>query len=277
MNELVGAVPNLINEMDKVISSDTPHKRTGHYPSDVLNCSRAIIYSWKNLSPSDPISFGGFYKMRIGDCIHDMLTDIIIKTATLENIETEVEIKIQPPRLSYEIRGRLDMIFDYEGEKIGAEIKTSYGRGIVEIMKTGRPKEEHVAQCICYMEMTGINKFILLYLGRDNAYRTQFLVHKHNDKYYCNGLELKITFNRILDKLYYIEKHLNDDTIPDREYNVCIRNFEIVQKYIEKGMNYNTSWQCSYCKYKSYCWQTKTSMSGKHYHQGEKFPIDVYY
>jgi hypothetical protein len=44
-------------------------------------------------------------------------------------------------------------------------------------------------------------------------------------------------------------------TIPDREYQVAIKNGEIKDKFQKEKIEYKSDWQCRYCSYANNCWK----------------------
>ena len=238
---------NLIDKIDKYLCESGSRPRERHYPSDVSSCLRKLYYKWNSVGESNPTDAGGFWKMRMGDSLHTMIFEFL-KDAGLE-IQNEVANRKQIEGLKHELSYRIDNLFvDEDGETSGIEIKTSYGRGIVAIQKSQAPKESDLNQICLYMNLEKIPKFYLLYLGRDNGYRTQFLIDYREGKLCANGKVTGVEYDTLIDRLALLEFHLENGKLPHREYMVAIKNGEIRDKYQADKVMYKTDWQCSYCK-----------------------------
>lgn len=275
---------NLINEIDKYLMEDATRKRKGHYPSDVLACRRQLFYKWKGTPASDPPTPGSVLKMKMGDIIHAWVTDVLQKRGfqlIVENEDIDGESKeFQDPRLKKPFRYRTDAIFtDDEGIRSVIEIKSSYGAGIKEIQMHG-PKDSQFAQVLLYMMVEQVQRVYVVFIGRDNGYRTQHVQEADItddililDKYHLDcvridgilvegnsrykmkyqGELVPITYDNMVRKLQEIETWIDGSELPPRDYVAAIKNGEIQRKYQHKGVIYST-WQCSYCYWKSKCW-----------------------
>ena len=242
----------LIDKIDKVLENKESKERVHHYPTDASRCSRALWYDWHKITPSDPFSLTSLWKMAMGDAIHDRTAKLLEEAGF--NVEEEVEFKADLGEdFEHKLSGRIDNVITTENsEKVGVELKSSFGRGIVEIQKKQEPKEDHLWQVGMYLTYTDIKKFILFYIGRDNAYRTEFEVSLTNpDTLKCNNREFKFPINDILRKF----KQAQGEVLPERPYKVAIKNGEIVQKYQKDKVEYKSDWQCMYCKYLHHCWK----------------------
>lgn len=92
-----------------------------------------------------------------------------------------------------------------------------------------------------------IKRFYLIYFGRDNAYRTQFIVNQYN--------KLEHDFNNLIQRFYNLEDYVSRNILPDREFKVAIKNGEIKDKFQKDKIEYKSEWQCKYCSYKDHCWK----------------------
>jgi hypothetical protein len=249
---------NLLNVLDNYLMSQEKRERTSHYPSDINACLRQLYYKWTKEPESDPITPGGYLKMGMGSSIHDYLFNQLLKSG-LEVI-SEIEFKKTFPILKYPISGRVDNLFvDSDNNISGIEIKSGYGRGIVAIKENG-PKIEHLFQVACYLHFTDIKRFHLLYIARDNAYRTQFVVEKIDDKIYIlnedgSKKEINITVAQMVNKLEQLESCVALRHVPDRGGVVAIKNGEMKDSFQKNMVKFKTSWFCSYCQYKTMCWK----------------------
>jgi hypothetical protein len=237
---------NLIDRIDNYLIKKEYHKRDAYYPSEVNKCIRQLYYRWTEEPESNPVSAGALWKMRIGDAIHDMIHEYL-KSSGME-IVPEVSFK-KNIGLDYPISGRIDDLFiDEDGELSGIEAKTSFGRGIVSIQRDGNPREDDLNQVIIYMSCNpSIKRFYIVYFGRDNAYRTQFIINRYDN--------LEHDFNNLIQKFYTLKDFINLKILPDRQYIVAIKNGEIKDKFQKNKIEYKSDWQCRYCAFQNKCWK----------------------
>jgi CRISPR/Cas system-associated exonuclease Cas4 (RecB family) len=233
---------NLITAIDNyLLQEHEAKKRESYYPSEVSKCLRQLYYRWTNEKPSNPIEAGGIWKMRMGDAAHDMIHEFLEKAGF--EIINEVSFK-KDIGLKYPISGRIDNVFiDEDGTLSGIEVKSSYGAGIKNIQKSGHAKKDDIDQVTIYSGCTDIKRWYLIYFGRDNAYRTQFVIDNPQG------------FDELAFRFKLLEVAIELNTLPDREYLVAIKNGEIKDKFQKDNVEYKTSWRCNYCSYKDMCWQ----------------------
>jgi len=241
-------VTNLITEIDNYLLSREGHERTAHYASDVSDCLRKLYYKWTEAPVSNPIEAGGYWKMNIGNSLQDMIQEFL-REAGYE-IAEEVADR-QDIGLTYPMSYRLDDLFIEDGELSGIEIKTTYGRGVKDIQQAGTPKPEHLAQVVVYLKMEpSIQRFYMIYLGRDNGYRTQFII----DRSVIDDL-----WPNLLRRLQFLEECLGKGQIPEREYMAAIKYGEVRTKFQKNKVEYKTDWQCNYCQWCDHCWAPELS------------------
>lgn len=136
---------NLIDVIDGYLQEQERRPRMAHYPSDVLACRRKLYWKWMDEEESNPVTPGGLWKMHMGNYLHRMFTDALV-AKDLDLID-EVEGKTYVTGLLYPFSFRVDGLFiDDDGVYAGADYKTSYGRGVKELQKTGMPKHETLAE-----------------------------------------------------------------------------------------------------------------------------------
>ena len=244
---------NIIDDIDHFLVERERKKKESHYPSEAMDCRRKAYYRWTEESESNPIEASALWKMRFGELSHDMIKGFLESSGY--DIIHEQPFKMEVQGLRYKISGRLDDLFvDEDGEVSGIEIKSSYGRGIVDIQRKQEPKIEHSAQVLIYMQATNIKKFYLIYVGRDNGYRTQFLYDYRAGKLCANGKPVDLTFEFLVQRYKDIERAVAEKQLPPREFIAAIKNHEIKDKFQKDNVEYKSNWQCSYCQYRNKCW-----------------------
>jgi len=248
---------NIIDKIDKYLLNREHTSSGNHHPSGATKCIRQQYYArTKIVEESNPITPGALWKMEMGNAIHSMLTDFLRNSGLY--VRDEISFKKKLDGLKNPISGRIDNLFQENGATTGIEIKTSYGRGVMNLQKSGQPKEDALIQVALYLWCTNVTKFYILYVGRDNAYRCQFLVEKDKSgSILLEGKDTGLTFNNVCKKFFDLEKALDKQILPDREFKAAIKNGEVKDYFQKKGVKYKTDWQCTYCNYKDVCWKSE--------------------
>lgn len=223
-------------EDDKVMSS--------HHPSSISSCMRALYYRWIKAPITDPRTATDAWRMELGKWLHLMYADHISKTGM--KVENEVEVTYKDPRLRYPIHGYIDGIID---NRIGIELKTTFGYGAKAIQISGKPREQDEAQAKVYLSIRkDLECFNIPYLARDSFYRTEFIINMspQNREDYLNSC---------VDKFERLEKYVSQGALPNREYSAVIKDGEIKDSIQHKGVKYKSDWVCMYCIRRSLCWK----------------------
>jgi len=251
---------NILNRFDAYLTRPYERKRRSHHPSDVTSCLRQLAYKWNNVPESDPPTAGNIIKMKFGALAEDELLLPWLKwekeQGNIKSLVTQEEVTGQEPDLEYNIHGYEDFrIVTNDNEKIGIECKSSFGRGIVNIQKTGEPKPEHLMQVYLYLRYGTAERYYLVYIGRDNGYRCQFDIRKHEAGLTYDGKLMEIDHNKLISRLAMAEATIGETVLPDREYVAAIRDGEFVDKFQRNKVEYKQNWQCGYCNWRSECWK----------------------
>ena len=246
---------NICKLIDDYLLSEEQREIKSHHPSSITRCQRQLYYGWTKEPISDPIDAGAILKMKIGNSIHDIINEILVGTG--HKVENEISFKYLLPGSEYPISGRLDNIITIDDKKVGIEVKTSFGKGILKIANNKAPDEEHLWQVMTYLYCTDINDFILLYVARDIAFKTAFDVTYKDEAFYVNN-DLYMTEadfeEHIIMKLSALEENVKFKKVPERDYAVAIKNGEIKDMFQRNSMKYKSDWQCLYCKWTKSCW-----------------------
>lgn len=227
-----------------------------HYPSSVSRCKRQLYYKMTGIEPTNPPSVGGLLKMKMGNFAHDMVQELLDE-AGLDFI-SEVSFKKHIEGLTKPISGRLDHIcVDKSDDSMGGiEVKSKYGRGVRDIQTRGYPNQSDIEQVIIYFDcLPELDWFKLVYLGRDDMYRTEFHIDIRNDHVCCNGKPVHVTAQELYDELRRLEEHVESKELPEQEYKQIVKNGECCKKVQKNGVVYKSDWQCGYCDYRDLCWK----------------------
>jgi hypothetical protein len=235
-----------------------------------------LYYKWADVEKSNPVDVAAKMKMEIGNVTHELITKWL-RGAKLE-IADEIAVQKRYSNLRHPISVRIDNVFvDKSGEKekfAGVEVKTSFGYGILAIKKAGFPKYDHLMQTLLYQELTGINEFYILYIGRDFAYRTQFGIKKirgGQNEYdlstprqieiypslpsFRTKIRLEYYFDRVVKKMEQTEKHNCIALVPERDYSIGIKNGKAMKDFTHNKVKYKSDWRCMWCEWRDLCWQ----------------------
>jgi CRISPR-associated protein Cas4 len=198
--------------------------RERHWPSDTGKCPRALVYQWRGEQVKSPDG-RLFFIFSDGEMHHQIIAK------HLEDAGVQITMKEAPIRdKERNISGKLDALLKIDGKYYVLEIKSINRYGFEEILKEG-PREEHVLQLQLYLYYVN-NLFkietkigILLYKNKDTSRFADFPI-EFDETYALNFFEY----------LKGIEKHVADNTLPDRPYE-------------------RKDWHCQYCDYQLICWQ----------------------
>jgi hypothetical protein len=259
---------NLIDRLDNYLLSGEQRQRRSHHPSDVTSCLRQLYYKWNNVPMSDPPTAGNIIKMRFGDGAEAIVRKWLEWERDARKVvefAEQVEVSAVHHDLGYPIHGYEDfVVWPTDGKPFGVEVKSSYGRGIKEIQQQGQPKPEHLWQVYPYMLYNKRELYYLLYIGRDNGYRTQFELTMDKDgTMYVNGRPQEINEKAFIDKLVAAEHTVGAAVPPECQYKAVIKDGEIKDKVQRHGVEYKSDWQTRYCAWRSLCHKNELQCSAK--------------
>lgn len=217
-------------------------------PSYISSCKRQIFYKKTGTETTNPISQASFFKMEMGNSIHEKIQDIISKLDNVELLECEdfKTITYRDLPFCYRIDGKVLI----SNEVYILELKTVYASGYNTIEK--EPKKEHVLQLLLYMIFENVSKGILLYIGRDNGFMVEYS-YTVNELMRLYGNEL---YEKI-DSLNKLKQQIENKELPERDFAMVFKNKEgsITDKFTKDKKNYKSEWQCKYCGYQNLCWK----------------------
>jgi len=258
-------LPNpLLDNIVTYLINKEQEKPKGHYPSSAYKCIRQMWYKWNEIPTTNPITAAAALRMQYGISIHEGFAKILkdMDYDMLEEMKGEKHIS----GLVYPIRYRVDFLFaGKDHTTVGGEIKSTFGRGVKELQDTGKPREHDLPQLVTYAYCTEIPWWILVYLGRDNAYYTEFYCH------YSFENDTLTTYQAKDGKIIYQEQYDNmmseviarfkmtEDTIqekepPPKEFWLAIKNGQAKRDFQHNKVTYKSDWQCSYCNWCDLCW-----------------------
>ena len=289
---------DLIDQLDAYLINQPKRKtKKRWYATDLLKCGRQLFYKKTNEEPSEEVDAGALWKMQMGHILHETIFDFV-REAIDPDAQDEVKVvaseeksqlydkfpaELDESNLGKAARagdddydeewerktfgrwltsGYVDIVYNEDGKKKAIENKTTFGRGVKDIQESGRPKDEHLAQCICYLSLTDIEEVNLFYFGRDNAYRTVFRVwleddvpcYAQSDTGYNVRKAPHLKMSTMFGRLREIEEKIDRGQMPDRDFQAVIKNGEIKRVVQKGGVKFKSDWQCLYCSHARMCW-----------------------
>lgn len=265
-------------------------EKGAHYPSEMTQCRRQIFWKWKGEKESNPTEATGFWRMRIGDAIHDGIVGALKAIAEDDELREkfgwpgmQVEAEVRTGRIMIDgsakfggvsldlpMSGRVDCKFiDQEGRKAVLEIKTTFGRG-VRAQKEEGLKLSQLVQGIFYLlalEDEGVERVYYPIVSRDDGDRFQVAIEILGEyesvrvsRVYeseTTAVLAEVPFGVFVDQLKRlrdVELALAEDKVPDRDFMVAIKNGEIRREFQHQNVKYKSDWQCMYCQFRDRCW-----------------------
>lgn len=216
-----------------LIKEDAARRRTipieGFRASAADMCCRDMVYSFMGVPDDyDDETVEGFYRLAVGNKIHEMLQDLtggMIKKG-IYGVEEWFPPEQEFENTRLKIKGHLDYPVKIDGEKIIIEFKSANDRSYQKILADNKPIESHVYQSQAYMLLTGAKKVLIIYFNKNDHKRKEFLVE------YDENLVHEISAN-----ITIVKRSLKNRILPER---VC------------KG-NLDAGW----CKKKGICFSNK--------------------
>jgi len=249
-------------------------KAYAHYPSSascrlasgsvVGACNRSLYWKAKGEPSEREDSLASVLQRGFGDAIHDWLFNKLKKSSAF-TIQSELGGRLKVDGLTKEVSYRLDGIALVDGRKVGVELKTTQGRGLDKLIKEGGPKEHHLLQVFDYfVAHPDINEFCLVYVSRDSGYSVEYLIERKGDDFYLTqtypttgsarkieGISVEGAKKRRME----LEKALETDTLPPRDYSVFLnKQGEVQEIRTRAGEKFKSDFWCLYCDYQKKCW-----------------------
>ena len=210
MNENI----NFLNDISDQIAEDFDKgkpRAEGHHASGcsaVIDgkvegaCLRQTYFKMTNETQTNPTPDGSKLKILFGNLIHNSFQQALMKKYPDMVCEKLHSLKLEGMDLP--VVGSPDGFSP--SLNTGVELKSTYGAGFYALEKEGA-KIEHIMQCQCYIKLTGIPVWQVVYIARDSAMRRKFDV-----------VEQPSLWKSMIERWKALEKHLKDKTVPPRDY-----------------------------------------------------------
>lgn len=200
-------------------------------------CLRKIYYDSARVEPDFPFPLSAKKHMKLGDAIHDMLTDVFLDEGVLvkfhkpdgtfytDNGKPDYEFRLKSEELGFKL-AKIDGVYIIDGKLFLGEYKSINTNGFGTL---ARPKDEHLIQAVCYFhvfnkmlkegafshikELNGFEKaegIIFLYVHKNDNEFKEFLVTDTNSM-----------FISIVEKIIKISDFYNKKELPPKTQDWC--------------------------------------------------------
>jgi hypothetical protein len=232
---------------------------------------RAAYYNCVGVQEEEDISVKTNLIFKIGDYTEEMILDILKEDNLLDDSQKKFFDE------KYEISGRLDGVFNYNGRKIGLEIKSIGGNNnwINNQIWGSRwnepsPKWQNLFQTLvyCYAFRDEIDEFILLYIRRDTCEIKEFLISiqpKDGKIYPCidGKIDERFSIDDILERYKILREFVDKEELPPREF-MKTYNAKDISTYVKLGVLSKNQgekfkeepfgdFECRFCGYSEMC------------------------
>ena len=279
----------LITVVDKYLENPfevkAENRRIANYPSQASclyknefgeeaiagKCLRAVYWDSKGVKPTNPVTARGERIFAYGKLVERFEVEQYKQLG----IWRGNNVKFFNPK--HNISGEADcIVFDKDINGLrGVEVKSGYdykfrSEVIGTPTKPGKPKLDHLLQTMIYVDYFKI-PFNILYVDRGNAQRNEYEITLNDDGTpNIDGvkLDIGISFPKIIARFNELEKCLEDNVVPKRDYQLRYSKdrIEVLSKTkrlrkkqaeeYEKNKDLDIGdFQCSYCNFKDYCWK----------------------
>lgn len=261
-------------------------------------CLRKEYWRFHGRTPSNPETPMSLLKMDMGNAVHDKVVEVLTKARLVDAAECDIWIP------DHHVHGRVDIIVadDANQNKVGVEVKSTWGFGATGTIKPKAgvimPKMDHVLQSLVYLafyKQYGMEKWIILYVTRDNAMKMQHTIELHNDgeNIYpivtpgIDGEQVPLpefTVRGVFERYDECWNYITTEQLPPRDYTIQYSQPTLQEKaeagelnrtdttavtagrFVNKG-----DWNCGYCRYKDLCWD---GIQGNELYSGMKTKDD---
>lgn len=239
-------------------------------------CLRKQYYRITETPQSDPEGPGESFVAGVGEAVHDRVVAVF---GTAEHlVSAEIPVWIEKIKLS----GRIDAIIRPDKKRIGVEIKSVGGyRNITGTIKPTRnapyaPKIGHLCQTLVYadhmFEKTDkeMDEWVIIYIDREmGSFAEHHIRYVSENEIWVNDEPSSITPARIYARWDTLWKHIENKTLPDRDYEMQYSKEKLKRmadagalnrkdtqtvnagKMVDKGSS-----ECRWCSWQTQCWIT---------------------
>lgn len=214
---------------DYIATLDSGYKPKAFYPSMascrsattgkiIGKCLRQMYYQWKGIEVTNPRNYRNWVSTELGNAYEKSFLNAYARRGLL---------KAKAVKIFTEVWG-LPITFKLDGVTKDNEIiecKTCYGRAFAYSVEYA-PRDSDLVQIMLYLGLTSYPVCILPYGSRDDtAQRAGWRITKQDIE------KAGIYLSNILARWKILQHHLDNDILPDRDFQLGV------------------DWMCSYCSY----------------------------
>ncbi len=277
-------VPNFLNLLEEVYEQEdkryAENAKEGfrHNPSSasfvkasgevVGACLRALYYKATKEAPTEAKPLTTKLQGDFGNGIHDKLTDKLKKSDKIKIIAESAGRTVEEG-LDNEVSYRLDAEVTHKGELGYLEIKTMQSFALQRMVKSGTPRDKDVLQVLsCLGAKPELRWAVLLYVGRDNAYRAEYHIYKdpETNTYVYRGITPakheqdieEMTYEGIVSRWKELEVAVAQQKLPKRDFKAVLReDGTVTDKRVRNYVEYQTASACKWCSWQTKCWTSE--------------------
>lgn len=239
-------------------------------------CLRASFYEKMGIKETNPVSDGVTLMGYMGTMIEDGLIEMLKNRGMWEANNVKWNNGI--------VSGEVDVIIKdlMSGKKWTVECKSCNGyhanKELFGFMSgrepnkkwtPGKPKDKHLLQSSIYADVgrETVEGVKLIYISRDEAKLQEFSIttDKDGNIYIDDKIEPRFNIADIYKCYDYLNKNLDEDTLPEPSYNTDYTDAEVTSMH-KNGLISKTSYEshmskekaymdkdCSYCQFRDLC------------------------
>jgi len=241
--------------VDKLqLEKERDHKKTSFWCSESETNVFDIYHRWIGTKKTNPPGAETEVIFSAGKMMELALVEKLVKQGVVKDMDDQ--LRIEMVRCGVPITGYADAILT-EGD-MPCEIKTYYGDYQDRELGNGMVRSSYVKQIAMYMDCTGKENGLLLYMNRGNGKMFEFPVERNGDRFMCGEVRFDITDTyKKWAQLY--ENNILKNIEPKSEYRYKIPIEEIdwstiSNADISKARNnkkvIGDSWSVQYSDYK---------------------------
>jgi Holliday junction resolvase-like predicted endonuclease len=243
-------------------------------------CNRFNFYRRRGDTKTDKNDMSNILVMDTGKSVEETIVDYFKCMGIWRGNNIKFYDKI------YNVAGEVDVFVELNGKLVIVELKTGYGEyfdkdvlGVSYKKKvaTGYPKIEHIIQTAPYLEKYKpiAGELHLLYFNRGSfLHPNEFIITLNKEGILLvDGKPAIVSLRLIRERILELEDHIEQGKIPPRDYELKYSE-EKAKKLVETKRRseywYNNTWKkdkgicgdwnCSYCDFKSKCWELKKNV-----------------
>jgi CRISPR/Cas system-associated exonuclease Cas4 (RecB family) len=171
-------------------------------------CPRYWYMAFEGAYFENDIDLDGIVRMHHGTSSHGKIEEIIKQTSLKPEIEKEIT-NSNPP-----VRGFVDFIVNWNGERVAGEYKTSAQEAFIfrKLKQKGSPA--HIVQVLIYLHVLGLDRGVLLYENKNTQELLALEIKMEDYKEYAD--EIIGWMNKVYQNYAY--STYMGDTLPARPF-----------------------------------------------------------